>query len=330
MGVVLSCLQRADDPSIPLTFPKFRLSPKSDTGIKSLISRVPLVLTAVKNTVLDLAVSVLESNFLEDDRSPIWSGEEGVEFKPVDVTTLTFSLDQIKQIKSSLDVTINDVITGVVFLGTRLYMEATSSQSGNARTTSLVLLNTRLIDGYRSVDDMLYNPKAQNLWGNQFGFIQVLVPKLNQLDDKSLNPLKFVYEAHNIISQKRNSWGIYLTGMLLESIRKYRGTPAAAKYIYRTQQYASMGLTNLVGPVDKMSVGDQTLKGFYSMIFNVPQSCKVTIMSYMNVLRIAIGTQKGIIDHLKLNRCIQEAYDLILKAALNPTNSNCNLKKGLG
>lgn len=104
MGVLLSCLQRADDPSIPLTFPKFRLSPKPDTGIKSLISRVPLVLTAVKNTVLDLAVSVLKSNFLEDDQSPIRSGEEGVEFKPIEVTTLTFSLDQIKQIKSSLDV----------------------------------------------------------------------------------------------------------------------------------------------------------------------------------------------------------------------------------
>lgn len=128
-----------------------------------------------------------------------------------------------------LEQTINDVITGVVFLGTRLYMEATSSQSGNARTTSLVMLNTRLIDGYRSVDEMLYSPKAQNLWGNQFGFIQVSVPKLNQSDDQSLNPLKFVYEAHNIISQKRNSWGIYLTGMLLESIRKYRGTPVCLR-----------------------------------------------------------------------------------------------------
>nr|GEY74233.1 geraniol 8-hydroxylase-like [Tanacetum cinerariifolium] len=104
MGVVLSCLQRADDPSIPLIFPKFRLSPKSDTGIKSLISRVPLVLTAVKNTVLDLTVSVLKSNLLEDDRSPIRSEEERVEFKSIDVTTLTFSLDQIKQIKYSLDV----------------------------------------------------------------------------------------------------------------------------------------------------------------------------------------------------------------------------------
>nr|GEX56028.1 flowering time control protein FPA-like [Tanacetum cinerariifolium] len=39
-----------------------------------------------------------------NERSPIRSGEEGVEFKPIDVTTLTFSLDQIKQIKSSLDV----------------------------------------------------------------------------------------------------------------------------------------------------------------------------------------------------------------------------------
>ncbi|KAI3795305.1 hypothetical protein L1987_37956 [Smallanthus sonchifolius] len=201
MGVVLSCLQRADNPSIPLTFPKFRLSPKPDNSLKSLISR---------------------STLLEDNRTPIRSGEDGVELRPLDVTTLTFS-DQVKRIKAKLEVTLNDVIAGVVFLGTRLYMESTSNQSGNARSTSLVLLNTRAIDGYKSVDEMFHNPKAQNLRGNKFAFIQVSIPKLHE-SDHTFNPLKFVYEAHATVKRHRNSLAIPLTGTVLECLRKFSGT----------------------------------------------------------------------------------------------------------
>ncbi|KAI3736119.1 hypothetical protein L6452_15652 [Arctium lappa] len=316
MGVVFSCLQRADNPSIPLTFPSFRKLPKPDDDMKSLISLVSQVLSGVVNTVLDFGMGILHSSLLEDSPTPIRSGEEGVEFLPIDVTTMTFSLDQIKQIKDTLKVSINDLVSGVIFLGTRLYMESTSNESGNARSTSLVLFNTRSIGGYRSVNEMLHNPEAQNLWGNQFSFLQVPLPKLHG-SDGSLDPLKFVYEAHDIVKRKRNSWAVHLTRMLLESIRKYRSTEAAAKYIHRTQKNASMGLTNLVGPIEKLSFCNQPINGLYFMVFNVPQSYKVTVMSYMNQLRVALGTQKGFIDRLKLRRCIEEAYDLILKAALN-------------
>ncbi|KAJ9550108.1 hypothetical protein OSB04_014153 [Centaurea solstitialis] len=316
MGIVLSCLQRADNPSIPLTFPSFRQSPKAYNGVKSSISRVRQVLSGVVNTIFDFGMSILQSSLLEDPMSPIRSGEEGVEFLPIDVTTLTFSLDQIKEIKDILEVTINDVVSGVIFLGTRLYMEAISKESGNARSTSLVLFNTRSIGGYKSVDEMLRKTEAQSLWGNRFAFLQVWLPKLHK-SDGSLDPLNFVYEAHDIVKRKRNSSAIYLTGMLLESIRKYRSTKAATKYLHRTQMNASMGLSNMVGPIEKISLCNQPIKGLYVMVFNVPQSYRVTVMSYMNHLRITLGTQKGFIDGFKLKRCIEEAYDMIFKAALN-------------
>ncbi|KAK9073342.1 hypothetical protein SSX86_007666 [Deinandra increscens subsp. villosa] len=212
--------------------------------------------------------------------------------------------------------TVNDVISGVIFLGTRLYMESTISQSGNARSTSLVLFNTRSADGYKSIDEMLHNPKAQDLWGNQFGFIQVSLPKLHHSDNYTINPLKFVYEVHASINRIKNSWVTHLTAILLECLRRYRGTQVAAKSLHRIQNNASMGLSSMKGPVEKMAILNQPIKGFYVMIFNVPQSYKVTVMSYMNQLRVVLGTEKGTIDSQKLKRSIQEAYDLIVKAAL--------------
>ena len=76
---------------------------------------------------------------------------------------------------------------------------------------------------------MVQNQEAQVQWGNQFGFLHVSLPDLND-NDRSLNPLKFVQEVNNVIKRKRNSSAVYLTGMLLESVRKYRGPEVCVHY----------------------------------------------------------------------------------------------------
>ncbi|MFS8024193.1 putative O-acyltransferase, WSD1, O-acyltransferase WSD1 [Helianthus anomalus] len=315
MGALLSCLQRADNPSLPLTFPNFQKSPKQDCEIKSLMSVVPHALCGALNTVLDFGWSLLKSSFLEDNQTPIRSGKDGVEFRPINIMTMTFSLDQIKKIKTSLQVTINDVITGIIFLGTRLYMKETCEEAKNATSTALVLLNTRSIGGYKSVNEMVQNQEAQIQWGNQFGFLHVSLPKLHQYDQR-LNPLKFVQETQNIIKKKRNSSAVYLTGMLLESVRKYRGPEATAEYIHNTLRNSSMTVSNLIGPVEKMTLANQPVKGLYFMVVNVPQSLTVTIMSYMDQLRVAVGSEKELIDPAKFRKCTEKAFNIMYTTAV--------------
>nr|XP_043612915.1 wax ester synthase/diacylglycerol acyltransferase 4-like [Erigeron canadensis] len=315
MGALLSCLQRADNPSLPLTFPNFQKSAKADTEIKSLISLVPKALSGALNTFCDFGWSVLKSSFLEDSQTPIRSGKIGVEFHPINIMTMTFSLDQIKEIKSNLDATINDVVTGMIFLGTRLYMVATNEDAKNARSTALVLLNTRSIGGYKSVNEMVQNQEAQIQWGNQFGFLHVSLPELDQ-DDNILNPLKFVEETKNLIKRKKNSSAVYLTGMLLEYVRKYRGPEATAEYIHTTLKNSSMTVSNIIGPVEKMTLANQPVKGLYFMVVNVPQSLTVTIMSYMDQLRVAVGSEKGLIDPVKFRICIEKAFSMMFNAAV--------------
>lgn len=115
---------------------------------------------------------------------------------------------------------VNDVICGVIFLGTRLYMKAIDPEKTNGNSSALVLLSTRAIRGYKTVKEMV-EPNSKTPWGNHFAFMHVSVPKLTKAG--SQNPLKFVLEAQKIIRSKRNSAGVYLTGKLLETLRKYRG-----------------------------------------------------------------------------------------------------------
>lgn len=121
---------------------------------------------------------------------------------------------------------INDVICGVIFMGTRMYMEATNPEKMNANSTALVLLNTRNIAGYKSVMEMV-EPNPESKWGNQFGFLHVSVPTLSK--NQSSNPLNFIYKAKEIIQRKRNSAAVFFTGKLLETLRKHRGPEVIAK-----------------------------------------------------------------------------------------------------
>ena len=115
--------------------------------------------------------------------------------------------------------TINDVIVGIIFFGTRLYMQEISKESTKSNSTALVLLNTRMLGDYKSIKEMMESPDANTSWGNQFAFLHIAIPKLNQLS----NPLDFIYSAQKIIKRKRNSLAVYFTGKLLDIVTKFKG-----------------------------------------------------------------------------------------------------------
>jgi hypothetical protein len=99
MGSLLSCLQRADNPSLPLTFPSHQSS-KPKNGKESMSQFFSLIF----NSVSDFGWSMLKSISIEDDRTPIRSGDEGLEYRPIVLSTMIFSLDCIKHIKDKLGV----------------------------------------------------------------------------------------------------------------------------------------------------------------------------------------------------------------------------------
>ncbi|KAL3645460.1 hypothetical protein CASFOL_010640 [Castilleja foliolosa] len=314
MGALLSCLQRVDDPSLPLTFPSrppnVEVRPQNGTV---LMRRVPRFLKGVINTAFDFGSSVLKSGFMRDDKSPIRSGGVGVEFRPIVTTTTTISIDEIKLIKTRLNVSINDVITGIITLGTRLYMQKTNEKSGEAKSTALVLLNTRAVSGYKSVDEMV-KPGSEMTWGNRFAFLHVPLPKLT---DRLLqkDPLRFVRKAHRTIKRQRNSAAIYVTGQFLNLIRKIRGPEATSRYIHGTLKNTSMAISNLIGPVEKMALANVPVQGLYFVVAGPPQSLSVTMISYVGKLRIAMTMEKGFMDPNKLKSCIEHAFDIIAKAS---------------
>ncbi|KAL5992706.1 hypothetical protein ACLOJK_013625 [Asimina triloba] len=313
MGALFSCLKRADDPSLPLTFPAYSRNNNNDKLVKSRSN--PVVVDACKKvgniaagfwyTASDFVGNVLHGTVLEDDRTAIRSGAPHVEFEPVTISSVVFSLDRLRQIKSKIAGTVNDVTVGIIFYAIQLYHQRMGQVlKGHERMTALVLLNTRMVNGYQTLDEML----KKKTWGNHFTFLQISIPTCTNAEKES--PLSFIAEAKKTINRKRHSLALYLTGTL-----------AASRYIHATMKNTSTGISSVVGPMEKMELGGLPVKSFYFSVVGVPQSLALTMVSYMGKLRLVATAEKGFIRSELLVSCMKEAYDKVYKEACSTDGS---------
>ncbi|VFQ61814.1 unnamed protein product [Cuscuta campestris] len=238
----------------------------------------------------------------------------------------------LRQIKTNLNVTINDVITGIVTYGTRLYMQEMERETCNGRCTSLVLFNTRAIGGYKTVAEMI-KPNAEMPWGNRFTFLPLAIPKLPPAA-AAADPLRFVFEAHRVVRMQMYSASVYLNAQLLEFSRKLRGPEcnvvsfassyrsmsshrkATAKMIRGILKNTSITMSNMIGPVEEATFLNHPLKG-YVFVAGAPQSLTVEMVSYVDIMRLSIVGEKDFIDGKRLKSCILSAFHQIYTLGVN-------------
>ncbi|KAL6286540.1 hypothetical protein ACE6H2_010930 [Prunus campanulata] len=248
MSSLLSCLQRADNP-LPLTFPSRRGLKRGGGDSESIFRWVSETVAFVFDTVKDFSWNSL----IQDDRTPIRSGNYGVEFLPMTISSITFSLDEIKLIKTKLNTTVNDVIAGALFFATRLYMQEKSQKSSTASCTALVLVNIRITHGdYKPIKEMI-RPDSEMPWGNQMAFMPVTMPKLTEFS----NPLDFVFKAQKLIKRKRSSFAVYVNKKMLEIVKKISGYEGASRYMHSRLKNSSLMISNMIG--------------VYFMVLGIPQ-----------------------------------------------------------
>ncbi|XP_043709633.1 wax ester synthase/diacylglycerol acyltransferase 4-like [Telopea speciosissima] len=307
MAALFSIHKRADNPSLPLTFPD--VAPRMTKEI-SKWKKVKGLVSMCINTFTDSAWSVLQGTIMEDGKTAIRSANPGVEFESVSVQTVVYSLDELKRIQSKVGGTVNEVITGVISYAIQLYMQKIGNVSNGERMTALVVMNARMLKGFNTVGDML---KA-NIWGNHFSFLHVMLPSKCK-DLKNMDPMDFVVQAKDEMRRRRNSMALYLTKRILGVFRKIRGPEAAARHVYSIWNNTSVTMSSLVGPSQKMIIASHPINSFYFTLAGVPQSLVFTIVSYMGKLRVVVRTEKSFINCRLFVSCMNEAYENINEAA---------------
>ncbi|KAG2397182.1 uncharacterized protein HKW66_Vig0145820 [Vigna angularis] len=84
-------------------------------------------------------------------------------------------------------------------------MQEIDNEAGKANSTGLVVLSTRNIGSYQSVQEMM-KADSKSPWGNHISFLHVPIPKLSQTNIS--NPLEFVWKAQKEIKRKRDSFTV--------------------------------------------------------------------------------------------------------------------------
>ncbi|XP_059065598.1 wax ester synthase/diacylglycerol acyltransferase 11-like [Cryptomeria japonica] len=220
MSLVCCCLTRAEDPSLPLTFPSSKSLPhkpySSRFSVKFMyymLQRLFVLVLVLWYTVSDFISSLLRMMCMNDSKIPI-RGPPGVEMLPKVMTHVTFPIEDIRKIKTSIGGTVNDVIMGVIFYGFQRYLQITHSHGGNSkemkksRVTGLVAINTRVLS-LKDIKEMMKS-ESEAPWGNRFGLLHIPMPTGN-----AESPLDFVRKAKKILDRKKMSHEVSLTTRLI-------------------------------------------------------------------------------------------------------------------
>ncbi|KAL5714239.1 hypothetical protein ACHQM5_016228 [Ranunculus cassubicifolius] len=304
ISVLFSAFRRADDPCLPLTLPHMSL--RETTGKKIFSAYVSKCI----NTLSDLTFSVLKGSVLEDSKSVIRSGTLGVEFEPISICTFCTSLERLKRVKSKVGGTLNDVVTGAIYYTLHLYMVRKGGMPNGTNMNLLVMFNTRMLRGFKSVDEML---KA-NIWGNHVGFLSTPIPSIS--GERKANPLLFITIAKENMERSKNSMLTHLTTPILSALTWIRGAKGVSQYIHSNFRNTTTTITSLIGPKEKMAMAGHPVGSCYFFVAGIPQSLVFTLASCMGQLRIAVTMEKSFIDSELFTTCMTDAFEDIYDAAI--------------
>ncbi|KAI4305155.1 hypothetical protein L6164_028541 [Bauhinia variegata] len=243
------------------------LSPIAQNFSSSTLRVYILVVFEFDVPIDDLQIILHGTSSVVDDKTPIRSGDEGVEFQPFMLSHITFAITQLTEIKNNLgdEVTINDVITGVIFYGTRLYMQDVDYKSRKGNASACVVLNTRNV-GYQLVKDMLKSD-AKGAWGNRIVFMPI---PMNTVEDGQ-NPLDYMWGAQKMIKKKRHPLALSISDQLSKMTRKIKGHEAAAQHLREIFRNSSAMISNMIGPVEQVALANHPIKGLYFNVPGIPQ-----------------------------------------------------------
>ncbi|KAF6160707.1 hypothetical protein GIB67_019647 [Kingdonia uniflora] len=303
ISVLFSAFHRADNPSVPLTFPPLSFGSKGGKPkLWSLVSKL-------KETLFDVYWSYKMLMF-EDPRSAVRSGTRQLGSKPFNIASITIPLEQVKEVKSKVGGTVNDVVTGLISYVIHLYMVRMGKVSSDGDMTLLVMVNMRALKGYKSIEDMM---KASS-WGNYSRFLHIPIPR-NGRGGEEADPIEFVLKSKEIMEKKKRSLVIYLIDPLLNTIRTIKGQKGLAGFIRSNFYNSSAMITSLIGPKEKLAMVNQPIGSFYFLVTRVPQSLTFTVATTMGDLKLVVTMEKGFIDSEVFTSCMNEAFKNIYKAA---------------
>ncbi|KAB1995881.1 hypothetical protein ES319_D13G192100v1 [Gossypium barbadense] len=238
-----------------------------------------------------------------------------VAFTPRRIVRRTFSLDDVKLVKTATHTTVNDVVLAMTQAGLSRYLNRKYGQAksdgearescennlpNNIRLTATLFINLRTSPGIYALEEMVKkNSKAE--WGNKIGY--VLYPFKIELKD---NPLDYIRDAKAKIDRKKATLEAKFRLFLAKVFVRFYPTKLA-KFPSTT-----MWFSNVAGPQEPISILGNQVAFIAPSIYGQPVALTIHVVSYVNKMSMVLSVDEDIIaDPYQLCDDLEEALKLI-------------------
>ncbi|XP_028790712.1 O-acyltransferase WSD1 [Neltuma alba] len=313
ISLLLSATRKTSDPQSLPTLPtkKRAVMPPPSPPFSSFCSFfLPIFsgLALIWNTVVDMIMFFATILFLKDSQTPL-KGFPGVEHTTKRFVHRHVSLDDIKLVKTAMNVTINDVLLGITQAGLARYLnriqgvDATggapeqprrNNKIKDPRLRAAILFNVRPTAGIQELADMMAE-KSKVKWGNWIGYI--ILPFAVALQD---NPIKYVRLAKSTIDRKKHSLEAICTFGCAKLMLKLFGMKVAAAVTQRVLYNTTLTFSNVVGPVEEISFCGHPVTFLAPSVYGNPHALTIHFLSYVNQMTISMAVEPSIIPDPQL------------------------------
>ncbi|CAH8331539.1 unnamed protein product [Eruca vesicaria subsp. sativa] len=316
MSLLLACTRKTCDPEALPTF----LAPKKNQARNawwSLVAWFWHIIRLMSNTCIEVIKAVVFICFARDTTTDIM-GKPGATCSANKIVHKIISLDDVKNVKNAMKMTVNDVLFGMVQAGLSRYLNQIYDLDTTSKTRKtldktylhgVVFFNLR---PNRDIEDLanMMAKGSKSRWGNSIGY--VLIP----LWMKSENDiLEYVRQAKTTMDRKKLSFEPLFSYVLLKLTMEIFGLTAVKKIAERIYGNTTMAFSNVVGPAEEISFFGHQISYIASSTFGIPQALIITLQSYMDKLVISLAVDLDVIpDPHHLGNLIIEALSMMNSA----------------
>ncbi|KAL9163134.1 hypothetical protein ABFS82_06G021500 [Erythranthe guttata] len=322
-ALVLACARKTSDPeSLPVissaaSARKRKPDAAVDKGfLKRVFVLVWTVVLVVFNTCSDCMLFLATVLFLKDKWTPIKvaRGDDALSSRKRFVHRI-ISLDDVKLVKTAMNVSINDVILGITEAGLSRYLnmrygkirENVTDQENMKKSSknhlpknlcirSAVVFNLRPSATIEDMAEVMENAKElKGTWGNLIGIC--LLPLTISLHEEEEDPLIHVRRAKSTMDAKKLSLGHKCAFAVMKLMMFLFGNKIAGGVSRKVFQNTTLTFSNVVGPEEEITLFGHPLSYIAPSVHGFPQALIIHYQSYGDKLIIAMGADEKLIPN---------------------------------
>nr|VDC88427.1 unnamed protein product [Brassica rapa] len=331
MSLLLACSRKTSDPeSLPtLVAPK---KSKVTNVLWSLVARVWFIIRLMCNTFVEVFNFLLILCSVRDAATPLMEKPIAT-LSPNKFIHRVISLDDVKIVKNAMNMTVNDVILGMVQAGLSRYLSQKYDSETNSklkRSLENVSLRAAVFFNLRSnkkIEDLakMMAKLSTSRWGNSIGYVMIPLWMRSENDI-----FEYIRRAKTIMDRKKLSleplFSYVLLKLTVEIFGSKGGKQALRNLAMRIFGRSTIILSNVAGPSEEISLFDHQISYVAASVSGFPQALIVHITSYVNKVIINLGVDLDVIpDPHHLCDHMVEALQMMKSAAEEKCSADLNV-----